>query len=103
MNYENYSIFIQLELENYSYGYLFIDHKEYELYYYNDFDDYEDEIEFASKNWIKMIKNSEGNMKKINETQRKIIYMLKDFGIDHISMAGILVTLEQDNLNENDF
>ncbi len=23
-------------------------------------DDYEDEIEFASKNWIKMIKNSEG-------------------------------------------
>ena len=28
-----------------------------ELYYYNDFDDYEDEIEFASKNWIKMIKN----------------------------------------------
>ena len=42
-------------------------------------------------------------MKKINETQRKIIYMLKDFGIDHISMAGILVTLEQDNLNENDF
>ena len=54
------SIFIQLELENYSYGYLFIDHKEYELYYYNDFDDYEDEIEFASKNWIKMIKNSEG-------------------------------------------
>ena len=57
MNYENYSIFIQLELENYNYGYLFIDHKEYELYYYNDFDDYEDEIEFASKNWIKMIKN----------------------------------------------
>ena len=42
-------------------------------------------------------------MKKINETQRKIIYMLKDFGIDHISMAGILVTLEQDHLNENDF
>ena len=38
MNYENYSIFIQLELENYNYGYLFIDHKEYELYYYNDFD-----------------------------------------------------------------
>ena len=29
--------------------------------------------------------------------------MLKDFGIDHISMAGILGTLEQDNLNENDF
>ncbi len=57
MNYENYSIFIQLELENYNYGYLFIDHKEYELYYYNNFDDYEDEIEFASKNWIKMIKN----------------------------------------------
>lgn len=26
MNYENYSIFIQLELENYNYGYLFIDH-----------------------------------------------------------------------------
>ena len=43
MNYENYSIFIQLELENYNYGYLFIDHKEYELYYYNDFDDYEDD------------------------------------------------------------
>ena len=60
MNYENYSIFIQLELENYNYGYLFIDHKEYELYYYNDFDDYEDEIEFASKNWIKMIKNKYG-------------------------------------------
>ena len=43
--------------EEINYGYLFIDHKEYELYYYNDFDDYEDEIEFASKNWIKMIKN----------------------------------------------
>ena len=35
MNYENYSIFIQLELENYNYGYLFIDNKEYEIYYYN--------------------------------------------------------------------
>lgn len=42
-------------------------------------------------------------MKKINETQRIIIHMLNDFGIDCISMAGILGTLEQDNLNENDF
>ena len=67
MNYENYSIFIQLELENYNYGYLFIDHKEYELYYYNDFDDYEDEIEFASKNWIKMI--------KINKKEEKMIIL----------------------------
>ena len=66
MNYENYSIFIQLELENYNYGYLFIDHKEYELYYYNDFDDYEDEIEFASKNWIKM--------KKINKKEEKNVF-----------------------------
>ena len=52
MNYENYSIFIQLELENYNYGYLFIDHKEYELYYYNDFYDYEDEIESSSSTWV---------------------------------------------------
>lgn len=50
-------LLLQMNYENYNYGYLFIDHKEYELYYYNDFDDYEDEIEFASKNWIKMIKN----------------------------------------------
>ena len=39
----------------------------------------------------------------INETQRKIIHLLNDFGIDRISMAGILGTLEQDNLNENSF
>ncbi len=43
------------------------------------------------------------NMKKINETQRKIIHLLNDFGIDRISMAGITRTLEQENLNENIF
>ena len=43
------------------------------------------------------------NMKKINETQRKIIHLLNDFGIDRISMAGITRTLEQENLNENTF
>lgn len=42
-------------------------------------------------------------MKKINETQRKIIHLLNDFGIDRISMAGITRTLEQENLNENIF
>lgn len=42
-------------------------------------------------------------MKKINETQRKIIHLLNDFGIDRISMAGIMETLEQENLNENSF
>ena len=29
--------------------------KEYDLFYYNDFDDYEDEIEFGSTAWIKMM------------------------------------------------
>ena len=43
------------------------------------------------------------NIKKINETQRKIIHLLNDFGIDRISMAGITRTLEQENLNENTF
>ena len=43
------------------------------------------------------------NIKKINETQRKIIHLLNDFGIDRISMAGITRTLEQENLNENIF
>ena len=42
-------------------------------------------------------------MKKINETQRKIIHLLNDLGIDRISMAGIMGTLEQENLNENTF
>ena len=42
-------------------------------------------------------------MKKINETQRKIIHLLNDLGIDRISMAGITGTLEQENLNENTF
>ena len=41
--------------------------------------------------------------KKINETQRKIIHLLNDLGIDRISMAGIMGTLEQENLNENTF
>ena len=43
------------------------------------------------------------NMKKINETQRKIIHLLNDFSIDRIIMAGITGTLEQENLNENTF
>lgn len=42
-------------------------------------------------------------MKKINETQRKIIHLLNDFSIDRIIMAGITGTLEQENLNENTF
>ena len=37
---------------------------------------------------------------KFNE---KIIHLLNDFGIDCISMAGIMGTLEQENLNENTF
>ena len=37
--------------------------------------------------------------KKINETQRKIIHLLNDFGIDRISIG----TLRQENLNENSF
>ena len=41
--------------------------------------------------------------KKINDTQLKIIHLLNDFGIDRISMAGIMGTLEQENLNENTF
>ena len=61
MNLSNYTILIQLDMEKYSFEYLHISsNKEYEFFYYNDFEDYEDEIEFASKNWIKMIKNSEG-------------------------------------------
>ena len=39
----------------------------------------------------------------INETQRKIIHLLNDFGIDRISMAGIIGTLRQENLSENSF
>ena len=46
MNLSNYTVFLQLDIENYTYGYLF---------YYNDFDDYEDEIEFGSTAWIKMM------------------------------------------------
>lgn len=42
-------------------------------------------------------------MKKINETQRKIIHLLDDFNIDRISMAGIMGTLEQDKLDEEEF
>lgn len=42
-------------------------------------------------------------MKKINETQRKIIHLLDDFQIDRISMAGIMGTLEQDELDEEEF
>lgn len=56
MNLFNYAILIQLDMENYTYGYLHTSsNKEYELFYYNDFDDYEDEIEFGSSNWFNMM------------------------------------------------
>lgn len=56
MNLSNYTVFLQLDMENYTYGYLHTSsNKEYDLFYYNDFDDYEDEIEFGSNTWIKMI------------------------------------------------
>lgn len=56
MNLSNYTVFLQLDMENYTYGYLHTSSNEkYELLYYNDFDDYEDEIEFGSNTWIKMI------------------------------------------------
>lgn len=56
MNLSNYTILIQLDMENYTYGYLHTSsNKEYNLLYYNDFDDYEDEIEFGSSNWINMM------------------------------------------------
>ena len=43
-------------MENYTYGYLHTSsNKQYDLFYYNDFDDYEDEIEFGSTAWIKMM------------------------------------------------
>lgn len=56
MNLSNYTILIQLDMENYTYGYLHTSsNKEYNLLYYNDFDDYEDEIEFGSSNWMNMM------------------------------------------------
>lgn len=56
MNLSNYTVFLQLDMENYTYGYLHTSsNKKYDLFYYNDFDDYEDEIEFGSNTWIKMI------------------------------------------------
>lgn len=56
MNLSNYTVFLQLDMENYTYGYLHTSsNDEYDLLYYNDFDDYEDEIEFGSNTWIKMI------------------------------------------------
>ncbi len=56
MNLFNYTILIQLDMENYTYGYLHTSsNKEYELFYYNDFDDYEDEIEFGSSNWFNIM------------------------------------------------
>lgn len=55
--------------------------------------------------WLDRFSNELGGKKhkKINETQRKIIHLLNDFGIDRISMAEIMGTLEQENLNENTF
>ena len=56
MNLSNYTVFLQLDMENYTYGYLHTSsNKEYDLFYYNDFDDYEDKIEFGSTAWIKMM------------------------------------------------
>lgn len=56
MNLCDYTVLIQLDMENYTYAYLHTSsNKEYELLYYNDFDDYEDEIEFGSTNWINMM------------------------------------------------
>ena len=38
---------------NYFYAYLHTSsNKEYELFYYNDFDDYENEIESSSSTWV---------------------------------------------------
>ena len=42
-------------------------------------------------------------MSFFNQTEDTIIDILNSKGIDRISMAGILGTLEQDNLNENSF
>lgn len=56
MNLSNYTILIQLDMENYTYGYLHTSsNKENNLLYYNDFDDYEDEIEFGSSKWFDMM------------------------------------------------
>ncbi len=56
MNLFNYTILIQLDMVNYFYAYLHTSsNKEYELFYYNDFDDYENEIEFGSSTWFNMM------------------------------------------------
>lgn len=53
MNLFNYTILIQLDIENYTYGYLDTSsNKEYEFFYYNDFDVYEDEIKSSSSTWV---------------------------------------------------
>ena len=53
---EEIQLLLKLDMENYTYGYLHTSsNKEYDLFYYNDFDDYEDEIEFGSTAWIKMM------------------------------------------------
>lgn len=42
-------------------------------------------------------------MNFFNQIENKIIDILNEQNIDRISMAGIMGTLEQENLNENTF
>ncbi|MCD7893996.1 MAG: hypothetical protein LUG60_09890 [Erysipelotrichaceae bacterium] len=50
----NDKILMQLEHDIYTYGLLY-DHQLYQSYFYNDFDDYEDGIEFGSDLWIQTV------------------------------------------------
>lgn len=84
--------------------YIDLDNDLYEIY----IDNHEPIIHNKINNyeeWLDRVGNELGDKKhkKINETQRKIIHLLNDFSIDRISMAGIMGTLEQENLNENTF
>ncbi len=56
--YPNDTILMQLEHEMYTYGLLY-DHQLYQSCFYNDFDDYEDGIEFGSDLWIQTVTHSE--------------------------------------------
>ncbi len=62
IQYPNSYIMMQLEHEMYTYGLLY-DHQLYQSCFYNDFDDYEDGIEFGSDLWIQAVTHNALNKK----------------------------------------
>ncbi|MCD7948685.1 MAG: hypothetical protein LUG12_00270 [Erysipelotrichaceae bacterium] len=58
IQYPDSYIMMQLEHEMYTYGLLYY-YKLYQSCFYNDFDDYEDGIEFGSETWLKTVSHNE--------------------------------------------